>query len=304
LVCRIGLRVVQRLDSAMAGLHRMASPLIVDVLDQGKFPSHAVAAYAGDEPVGLAIGFGAPNGQVELASLFVSPFFRRQGIGRALLTAIEAEFIRRGFTLGGCSLSLAPNDLSRTRFLRACGWGRPSIKSIRFRSTMTLAMQAPWFVSARLPPGYSIVPWATVTDAQRDELRVSHFFTPGEDVDPFAIEEDCEPRTSLALLKDPVAPGGTPAIAGWTINHAVDERTLRWTASWVNPVSQKLGLVVPLWLETARRQAALTPFTDFVFTAPVTKPRMARFVERRMQPWSRELVYSCTVLKPLALTGA
>jgi GNAT superfamily N-acetyltransferase len=295
----VTLRVLRPDSPQLEGLHGFASPLIFQVLGVGSLPSHVVAAYVGQEPVGLAVGFAGLAGEVELASLFVSPFFRRQGIGRTMLVAMEDEFARRGAKLMACMTAVPADDPSFIRFLRACGWDRPLFKGVRCRSTVELAlgMQSHPLIDATLPDGYTIVSWADVTPAQRDELRHGGRFQWPREVDPFDTEPDYDRATSLAMLRIAPLPNGLLPIVGWTINHVLDERTLRWTNSFVDPAKQTRGFILPLWLETARRQQALTTLPELLFMARLETPRMARFAERRMRPWMTQMVYSCTILK-------
>lgn len=253
----------------------------------------AIATRTSDETAGLALALPGPSGQFELLSVYVLPIFRRMGFGAAMLRAIEEDFGARDYRLGVHFFRVEERDQGNARFLIAGGWSRPVVNKLICNSTMTQAFRTPWLTAASLPDRYSIVDWRALTGLQRGALREE--LDAADDVSPFLHEENCHWPTSVALVdKD----GG--AVRGWVITHQIDDRTLRWSCSFVQSRLQATALIRALWLEVARRQRDFPSLVDFIFTVPVTEERMARFALRRMRPWLTGLAYACATMKRVA----
>ncbi len=252
----------------------------------------AFAARTADETAGLALAVPGPDGQFELLSLYVVPLLRRLGHGRALLQAVERHFRAEGFRLGAHFFTMAEDDKGSGLFLLAAGWSRPEVIRLLCRSTVTQALETPWLAAASLPPRYRIVAWQAVTPVQRQDLQATASDWIRADIDPFLAEPGCDAETSIALIDS-----GTDSVCGWVIAHRLDDTVLRWTCSYLEPTLQGSALMRALWLAVVRRQSRFASLTDFTFTVPVTEPRMARFVLRRMQPWLSGLSYACRSVK-------
>ncbi len=280
-------------DGASAFAH-LTFPLLRPALleDRGK-PLVIAGVVADDEPVGLAFGMGGSEQWFELVSIYVAPFFRNQGIGTRLLETIEQGFAKDGYRRGAHFLTIWEDDHSLVLFLVRRRWSRPALRQIVCKTNLDLAYQTPWLVRARLPAGYRIISWHEVTADQRAAMarrnaRENPWFP--ADVDPFHFEPDCHRETSVGLLKG-------DRVVGWVITHVLDRTTLRWTCSYVSDDLQGAGRILPLWWEVAQRQRARTDMERFIWTVPVTLPRMVRFARRRMRPWLLSLGYACTMAK-------
>jgi hypothetical protein len=148
-----------------------------------------------------------------------------------------------------------------------------------------------------LPAGYTIVPWTSLGEAERAEIRRLHETdktTYPPDLDPFVYEAQAEPLTSFALLKD-------GAIAGWMISHRFDAETNRVTCANFAPGSRRAALMVPMLWELTQTMKQRTAFTKYIWTTPVHKPQMIRFEVRRMKPWLTSMAYACTAYRKLAV---
>jgi ribosomal protein S18 acetylase RimI-like enzyme len=280
----------------LSTLRHLTFPAVVKIA-QERYPStaRAVAVQTDDEAAGLAVSVPGADGQFELLSLYVAPFFRRLGFGASLLQAVEEDFRADGYRLGVHFLSVPADDQGNARFFMACGWSRPVPRRLICRSTVPLALETPWLVEARLPERYRIVEWQSLRPAQRAPLEAACGHWINNDVNPFLYEADCDPSTSAALVE---ADSGT--VRGWVLTHRLDDRTLRWTCSFLQPDLQRLGIVRSLWLEVVRRQAQQPGLVDFTFATSLSEPRMARFALRRMRPWLSGLAYGCTTMKKVA----
>lgn len=247
-------------------------------------PVHGVVARAADGmAVGLAFGMEGPDGRWELASLYVLPLFRRRGLGRRLATALEQVLSGRGYGHGVHFCTVDADDQGYAHFLQAAGWSSPRLRQVMCYSDLDRAERTPWLIRARLPEGHEIRPWHELDAAGREEIAALSI---SSDVDPLLHEPNCLAETSLVMLR-----GGQPV--GWLITHALGPDLLRWSCSFVREDVQHAGRIFPLWLETVRRQRSETAMTRFVWTVPVSQPRMAKFAVRRMRPWLSRLAYAC-----------
>jgi len=254
-----------------------------------------VGAAVEDEPVAFAFGMGGPQGQFEMVSLHVQPFYRGRGLRGALTEALEKAFVARGYRLGVHFFTVDADDQAYAHFLLKAGWSQPILRQAVCKTDLAHAYQTPWLTRARIPENSTIRPWSEISAAEREALRARKVVDPDfypDLLDPFHFEVDCHDATSLALLQD-------GAVVGWVLTHVLDERTLRWTCSYVTETLQGKGHIFPLWWEVAQRQKRHTKLDRFIYTTPVDKPRMLRFALRRMRPWLLSLGYACVTTKPL-----
>ena len=285
-------------DEARTFSHLTFPELNTALLENNGKPLVTIGAAANGEPVGLAFGMGGDQEWFELASVYVAPFFRDQGIGTELLAAVEQGFIDLGYSRGVHLFTVWEEDQAFARFLVRQKWSQPTVRQVVCKTNLELAYQTPWLVRARLPESYRTILWCDLNEAQRSAIleRQAHEapWYP-DDVDPFRFEPNCHVETSVALLK------GDRAI-GWVITHVLDSQTLRWTCSYVSEELQGAARILPLWWAVAQRQKAHTQMEQFIWTVPVTLPRMVQFARRRMRPWLLELGYACTTTKEIAAT--
>jgi len=252
------------------------------------------AAVAG-EPVAFAFGMGGPEGQFEMFSLYVLPFYRGRGLAGALTEALENAFAVRGYGLGVHFFTVDAEDQAYAHFLLKAGWTQPVLRQAVCTTDLARAYQTPWLTRARIPENCTIRAWSEISGAEREALRARKTADPAfypDALDPFHFEADCHDATSLALLQ-------RNAVVGWVLTHVLDERTLRWTCSYVTETLQGRGHILPLWWEVAQRQKGETRLDRFIYTVPIDKPRMLRFALRRMRPWLLSLGYACVTTKPL-----
>lgn len=255
-----------------------------------------VGIRAAERPVGLAVGAAGPRRDFELLSIFVEPFFRRQGFGTALLNAMEAMFHADGTRTGVVqTTSLGTRD--HIRFLFGRGWRLASVDSVLCRSTLDLARQTPWLMTARWRPGFTVSRWADLTPAQTERVRQHAGSGLHPTLNPFRHLDGYETSCSVALMLH--AEFQEPEVAGWVITHLLDRQTLRWTCAYVDPRLQRVAAILPLWRDVACRQALLSNIPNFIFSVSMDARPMVRFVQRRMKPWLSDLAYACTIIKAL-----
>lgn len=260
----------------------------------GKTGVRLAIASDGSFPCGLAVGVPGPNADFELASLYVLPLYRRQGLGSRLLQQLEQAFVEEGVRLGASYVTVKPEDQSPLLFLRASGWSQVRVIGLNCRTTLTNAFETSWLVKARLPDPFEIIGWEEVDEAQRNDILAAVGDWAPRDLNPFLFEGDAHLPTSVALRDK-----RDGRIRGWIITHQIGPDLIRWTCSFVAPELQHQGMIIPLWLACATRQKALNTASRFCFTVFMEQTRMAKFVARRMKPKLEEMNYSCMVLKNL-----
>jgi GNAT superfamily N-acetyltransferase len=244
----------------------------------------AMAACDSDEPVGLALAETPLAGETdpELLSLYVCAARRKEGIGAALLTALENELCERGFhRLCAVYMTGKPEIAIFEHMLERAGWDPPVTRTICIRFTREDVERATWLHKHRVMRGYEIFPWQELKDEERAALMRSQeqsAWIP-EDLQPWDHERDgFEPITSLGLR-------GPDGVVGWVINHEISPTTLRYTCSYIRPDLARRGRIVALYAASLRR-LSLTNYESCTFVAPVRHDRMAAFAKRWCGPWA------------------
>lgn len=244
-----------------------------------------------DLHIGIAAGLAGPNNDFELVALFVSPLYRGQGLGAALLDQLEASFALSGARLGA-HFSLIAGDggnqrivNERLRFLLFRGWGKPVATKIVCHTRLAKAFRTPWLIQAQLPQRYGIGAWQEVRHTARFSIEAGLGNWVPPLLNPYSLDKDFEPATSVALVDK----RDGNRVCGWIITHRLDANCIRWTCSFVAPGLQGVGRVLPLWLDSARRQRAMQGPQKLVFTVGTDSPRMQRFALRRMRPYLDQL---------------
>jgi GNAT superfamily N-acetyltransferase len=243
----------------------------------------ALGARVSGEPVGLALA-EIPEGQsagAEVLSLFVSPPYRSRGLGTALLNAMATWLSQMGVEKAlAVFMTGQPGQDVLERVLSKAGWPAPEIRQLTLRFTLEEARRTGWFGKYPLEEGYSVFPWKDLTDEEREGLRASQKATGW-------IKPDLEPWRNDAEAFEPVSSLGirlNGEIVGWIITHAVNERVVRFTCSFIRRDLGRRGKIVPAYTEAIRRLSQGTAFQECTLTTPTRHRGMANFVLRRCAP--------------------
>jgi len=241
----------------------------------------AIGTLQNNVPAGLALLLAKPSsGEAELLSIFVSSRLRRTGIAIELMQRTLAyckthriQSIFATYMSGQDSTQTLENIFSKT------GWAPPETRMLVVRCSLDSIKSAPWLNHYALPKGYEVLPWAQVTTAEREVLRVSNLEKPwiAPDLLPFDFEENYEPVTSVALRVN-------GAIVGWCLNHVVDG-ILRYTCSFLRRDLQRLGRIVLLYSDSVSRMPA-AGLSVGMWTVPISHAGMVNFARKHMQPYS------------------
>lgn len=245
----------------------------------------ALGARVGDEPVALALG-EVPVGQTsngEVLSLFVSPPYRSRGLGTALLDAMGTYLSRMGVEKAlGVYMTGQPGQHALERVLEKAGWTRPEVRQLTLRFTLEEARRTDWYERYPLGEGYTVFPWKDLTAEEREGLRESQKATGW-------IKPDLEPWKHDAEAFEPVSSLGIRLkgeIVGWIITHALDDRVVRFTCSFIRRDLGRRGKIVPVYTEAIRRLSEATDFVECTLTAPIRHRGMSTFVLRRCAPFA------------------
>jgi hypothetical protein len=254
----------------------------------------ALGATRDGEAVGLGLVELLPDGDANVRSVYVADAHRRQGLGTALLERLEAETAARGRReLTAVYMAGEPNVPAIERMLARRGWETPRLRMYVLRSNLESIDRAPWMHRHRLGPEFELFPWKDLTPAERDGmLRRQAEHPVSREVFPFTFSPDFEPHTSLGVRR-------AGEVVGWVVNHRYDERTLRFTASYMRDEFQKLGGLIAVYAESINRMRP-TVMTDAIWTVPVEFPRMVAFARRALFPYTTSITETRGSRKRLA----
>lgn len=288
---------IEELSAPAPGLGAMTFPVYRQLLALAPTTRHpeqgdeqpvmpvAVAARAGGETVGLALG-EVPLGEgepPELLSLFVAPDWRGLGVATALVAGLEEAVARRGFReITAVYTAGRPSIPAVEAIFAARAWAPPEARTVtvRFRPAAFLAtgLFEPRRIAA-LGARLEIFPWRELSGAERDEIHASHERTPW-------ITPALAPWRFEKAGFDAVSSVGARyrgEVVGWVINHRVAPDYVRFTCSFMRKDISRRGRIVPLYEASLRALAAEgCPRSSFV--TPVCYPNMIRFIERWIAP--------------------
>lgn len=282
--------------------------------DRRRIQPLAIVARVGEQPLGLLLGelpldAEASSGAApEVLSLFVLPEARGHGLGTALVEAFEQEVERRGFReLAAVYTTGKPAIDQVERIFHRRGWEAPRARTMSVRFPPGRALESDLFAPRRiaaLGARLDLFPWSEAEPAELEQIRESHARAPW-------ITPALAPWRFTGAPFDPISsvgaryrPGGAPngEIVGWVLNHRVDERTVRFTCSFMRKDISRRGRIVPLYHESLRRLAA-AGIERATFITPVVYPNMIRFIERWIAPIAEFTGETRGVRKVLTTTG-
>jgi len=251
--------------------------------DERRVRPVAFAARLDGRPAGLALAGVAEDDTAspELLSIFVGSAFRRHGVGRALLEAVQEDLGSRGHRrLGGVYMTSLRGVEALEAFLSRVGWHPPRPRMVVVKFTVDEAKTVRWYRTYRMRDGLELIPWRDVSAAEIGELRTSQAaapWIPGDLVpwrhDPARLETE----SSIAARLD-------GRLVGWVINHRIDDDLVRFTSAFIRDDLARRGRLVPMFSESIRRLDA-TPYRRCMFTTPVHHREMVAFIKRRCERW-------------------
>lgn len=255
----------------------------------------AVGASDSDQPIGLALAEILPDSKsAEVHSIFVARTHRRKGIGTALLTRLEEDLFLRGCTSAKLIYTIGqPATLALESLLQKRNWTPPQPWAIVCKATTDRIANAPWMQKSSLPASYTFFPWAEITSEERvaiEQQQEAEQWIPPHLI-PFNHEENLEPLNSLGLRYQ-------GQVVGWLITHRIAPDTIRYSCSFIRQDLQKMGRIVPLYVNAIQRQVK-AKIPRGVWDVPLVHPSMVRFVKKYMGPYGTSLEERRRSFKPL-----
>lgn len=238
----------------------------------------ACGAFFGEVPVGLALAEipDDPAEGAELLSLFVQQPYRGNGIATSLLESLSNELSNLGLSrVHAVYMTGQPSQSALERVLSRCGWTEPVPRMLSVRITLEKLRRTDWYGRYRLDPEFEIFPWISLTSAERDVLFASQ-------QERGWIAPNLEPWKHDADGFEPVSSVGVRyrgSVVGWVINHAVSDKVVRFTCSFIRKDFGRRGKLVPVYTESIRRLLE-TEFESCTFTVPLQHRGMAAFTLR------------------------
>lgn len=245
----------------------------------------ALVARAGERPIGLALAEVAvrrQDGSAELLSLFVEREHRQQGVATALLAAIEDDLRRRGEdAVEAVYMTGKPSIVAIERLFEKGGWERPTLRSVTVKFTIAEALSTPWYGRFPAPEGGEVFSWKDLTPAERQQIVDSNDRAPW-------IPVSLQPWRHDQVKFDEVSSVGLRyhgEVVGWVINHRVDERTVRFTCSFMRRDLARRARILTLYSEAVRRLSE-TGCQACTFITPTVYPEMVQFIHKHMAPYA------------------
>lgn len=241
----------------------------------------AGATHAGT-PVGLALGtLATDRTPATVRSLGVLPDHRRNGLGTALLAALEHTLQQQGAASVQSSYrsDLAYRTALERMFARR-GWGAPRAVRRLYRSSLDTIRGAPLLEGDTLPGGFALFDWRDVTPDERDAIRRRHDQDAADAhpaaVDPFQWPDRVDARCSLGVRR-------AGQIAGWMVVHRLREDVMQYTSLFVQPTIHRHRVARVLLAEAIRRQINHTAATRGIWMVDLANAAILRFIDRHLR---------------------
>ena len=260
----------------------------------------ALGVHLDSQPIGLILAeTSTERKSAKILSSFVIPEHRRCGLGKTLLTYMEAELYRRGCLHVDLVYLSNTTTPALEQILKRCNWSIPQPRVLKCFSSRDNIKDASWLkLYNALPSSYTIFPWLELTLQERELIQKQQASYPWypEVLCPFEDEENIEPLYSLGLRYQ-------NQVVGWMITHRVSIDTVLYTSLFVRQELQRLGYAIPLLATAIRLQLESTKHTKAVFMVDAKNTSMVKFVYRRLVPYLTDIRKSwgsSKLLKPPA----
>lgn len=240
----------------------------------------ALAPVADGTPIGLALArIDADGIGAEVLSLFVQPTLWRQGIGTALLEAVEQVMRERRCREARIAYSTGPSSAALERVLQKRGWSPPQPRMLLAQIGPEL-MHDRWVAESRIPSPFEVFAWSELTATERAALEAVRSTIPPP-LWPFESDAPVEPCNSLGLRL-------AGEVVGWMVTHRVAPQVVRFTALYIREPWRRTELSFALLAEALRRKArALPPEVVSSMAVQVENQPMLRVAERRLRRHAR-----------------
>jgi GNAT superfamily N-acetyltransferase len=257
---------------------------------QGDSGLLAIVAEAQGGPIGLALGsiYNDPGGcekESTMMSVFVEPSSRSQGIGTALVEGFLKMAVERGVQkVSVLFMEGKPGTATLERILARTGWGQPEgrMVAIKQRAVDALHEDYGWCRALPDPGGARVIPWADVSEEQKEGIRI--WQNESGEIPVYLCPDEVTSQTPVHLGTS-VALEVDGRVLGWVLTHPLEGGTLRFTASYVKRDMQRRALLLNLLYASVSKMEECG-FPSGIWTVPAQDVRMYRFALRRIAPHS------------------
>jgi len=235
----------------------------------------ALGARVFASPAGLILARVPGHFQEARIAVFrVSPGFRNNGLGTALITALEERLESASCRGVRILFREAEGEASSAirAILRKRAWSEPRLKDLIFRVDQRV-IDADWMAMPTQPATYRIEPWTDLSEADRRHLQDDHGWYP-DYLSPFIGLDDLEPLNSLVIKRE-------DAVVGWIITRRIAPDTILYYRFFLHPAERVSGRGIALLAEAIRRQCA-TDVEHGIFSVDADNRAMLRFARRHL----------------------
>ncbi|WP_075618257.1 GNAT family N-acetyltransferase [Paenisporosarcina indica] len=240
-----------------------------------EFPSslYAIGATFSGRPVGLALAELDSNQSVaHVKMIYVTPDFRRQGIGKGLIRTFEQTLQSSEIRFLSVEFLPEKDQMDIHLFLESCGFQSPQPGIHIRQGPLAYLMELEW-MTLTFPEGYKIEPWTSITPAEREKVKSEVDVVFLEMFSPFPEEELIDKELSLLVRYK-------GKLAGWLMLEAFNQDTVLFKTMYMYPRYQRTGQGVVLLAETSRHVIAKSNYTNGIFFVEDRNKPMVQFAQR------------------------
>ena len=176
-----------------------------------------------NEPVGVIIADRKGKGSsAELCYLFVRKKYRRLGIASLLLQSLEDRLIDQDCQWLTVRYIKDENSLPLKQWLERSGFSSEATDMHIFRGSLLPEYRnLPFIRMSQLPKSFTIFPWRTLSDTERDQLRKGENQWYPDYLSPFKEAYKVDMKTSVGLKY-------RSEVVGWLITHKTPVHALEY----------------------------------------------------------------------------
>jgi GNAT superfamily N-acetyltransferase len=241
-----------------------------------------MVAWAAEEKgcsVGLAIALLTPNeSSANLISLFVHSAYRRQGVGRELLSKLQKDLKTKGCQRVVSDYLIEKETEEQVdRFLQRNGFPPSETALYVFIGDISRMDGLSWFHSFKLPREYSIFQWCQLRAEERAEIECGLEAWYPSALSPFHDEELMDHDHSVGLRYK-------GKVIGWVIMQRLASNMLLYKTLFVKQEFQRLGRGLAMVIEMIRRTQLVNRIPFGTMAIEPKNEGMLRIVRSRFIP--------------------
>ncbi|UQZ36995.1 hypothetical protein C2I18_27755 [Paenibacillus sp. PK3_47] len=234
-------------------------------------------AYADGVPAGLgAVSLSTAGGRAKVLGVTVDSEYRRQGIGRRLMSELGRAVRRNGASsLFTEYIAGTETESAEAEYLTSCGFSPPRPGIYICSGPFQAALQLDWASRLSLPEDFILDSFTTLTDDERSNLNLGEGDWYPAELHPFAEEEFIDYERSLIMRH-------RNRIAGWMIVEAFGERKMLLKTMFVSKPYQRMARGAALGREMLLRLSADPQFDQGILFVEAYNTPMVSFLKRHL----------------------